>query len=52
MLIEEDKMRLISPQKIDLSDNELNEFICSYKKVMENEKLKVVLSENIKSYEY
>ncbi|AIY78838.1 DUF3867 domain-containing protein [Clostridium botulinum] len=52
VLIEEDKMRLISPQKIDLSDNELNEFICSYKKVMENEKLKVVLSENIKSYEY
>lgn len=52
VLIEEDKLRLISGKKIDLSDNELNEFICSYKKVIQDEKLKVILSENIKTYEY
>ncbi|AOR24241.1 DUF3867 domain-containing protein [Clostridium taeniosporum] len=52
ILIEDDKMRLISEKKIDLSDNELNEFICSYKKIIENKKLKVVISENIKLYEY
>ncbi|SFC76671.1 DUF3867 domain-containing protein [Clostridium uliginosum] len=52
VLIHEQKMRLISYQKIDLTDNELNEFICSYKKVIEDKKLDVILCENIKSYEY
>ncbi|GAA0078367.1 DUF3867 domain-containing protein [Clostridium sp. CTA-5] len=52
ILIENESMRLISYKKIDLTDNELNEFICSYKKVIKDKKLDVVLSENVKSYEY
>ncbi len=41
-----------SKQKVDLSDNELNEFLCSYKKTVEEQMLKVSICENIKEYDY
>ena len=52
VLLENEDVILISEKNIDLNDNELNEFLCSYKKVIEDKKIQIVLCENIKSYEY
>lgn len=52
VLIENEEVFLISEKTIDLNDNELNEFLCSYKKVIEDKKINIVLCENIKSYQY
>lgn len=52
ILLENEDVILISEKNIDLNDNELNEFLCSYKKVIEDKKVKIVLCENTKSYEY
>ena len=52
ILLENEDVILISEKNIDLNDNELNEFLCSYKKVIEDKKIQIVLCENIKSYEY
>ena len=52
ILLENEEVILISEKNIDLNDTELNEFLCSYKKVIEDKKIKIVLCENIKSYEY
>ena len=52
ILLENEDVILISENNIDLNDNELNEFLCSYKKVIEDKKIQIVLCENIKSYEY
>lgn len=52
ILLENEEVILISEKNVDLNDNELNEFLCSYKKVIEDKKIKIVLCENIKSYEY
>lgn len=41
-----------SEGKIDLTDVELNEFLCSYKKVIDGRSLKISLCENTKEYEY
>lgn len=38
--------------KIDLNDIELNDFLCSYKKVVGDKSLKISLCEDIKEYEY
>ena len=43
---------LKSPGKIDLADNELNEFLCSYKKTVENDVLKISLCEDTREYDY
>lgn len=52
VLLENAEVILISEQHIDLNDNELNEFLCSYKKVIEDKKINIVICENIKNYEY
>ena len=52
VLLEKEDVILISEKNIDLNDNELNEFLCSYKKVIEDNKIQIVLCENTKSYEY
>ena len=49
---EGEKVNLISERNIDLTDNELNEFLCSYKKVIEDKPIKIVICENAKDYEY
>ena len=47
------KVVLISSKmKVDLADNELNEFLVSYKKLLEDEKLQIRISENYIEYEY
>ncbi len=52
VLLESENVILISEKNIDLNDNELNEFLCSYKKVIQDRKIQIVLCENIKGYEY
>ena len=52
ILLENEDVILISEKNIDLNDNELNEFLCSYKKVIDDKKIKIILCENRKSYEY
>ncbi|WP_294374813.1 DUF3867 domain-containing protein [uncultured Clostridium sp.] len=52
VMLEGENVLLVSSKNIDLADNELNEFLCSYKKVLEDKKVKIVLCENTKSYEY
>lgn len=49
---EGERVHLISEKNIDLTDNELNEFLCSYKKVIEDKPVKIVICENAKNYEY
>jgi len=41
-----------SKKKVDLADNELNEFLVSYKKLLEDEKLQIRISENYLEYDY
>ncbi|MBA5850288.1 DUF3867 domain-containing protein [Clostridium sp. cel8] len=50
--INDDKILLKSSGKIDIKDLDLNEFLCSYKNVMENKKLKIYISENVRTFEY
>ncbi|MFW2488221.1 DUF3867 domain-containing protein [Clostridium chromiireducens] len=52
IFLENEEVFLISEKNIDLNDTELNEFLCSYKKVIEDKKINIVLCENTKSYEY
>ena len=35
-----------------LTDNELNEFLCSYKKLLDDKQIKILICENVKNYEY
>ncbi|EJO5347594.1 DUF3867 domain-containing protein [Clostridium botulinum] len=43
---------LKSSKNIDLKDNELNEFLCSYKKLFDDKKLSITVCENITNYNY
>lgn len=52
ILLDKEDVILTSEKSIDLNDNELNEFLCSYKKVIEDKKIKIILCENTKSYDY
>ena len=52
IIVEEDNVVIQSEGKIDLSDLELSDFLCSYKKVREEKPLNIRLCENIKKYNY
>lgn len=52
IFIENEDVILKSPGKIDLADLELNEFLCSYKKVLEDKSLKISMCEDVKEYMY
>ena len=52
IITEDEKVILTSQGKIDLSDIELNEFLCSYKKVVNDKNLNITICENVKEYEY
>lgn len=52
IFMSDDKIIIKSFKEIDLRDNELNEFLCSYKKLIEDKALNIELCENIKSYNY
>lgn len=52
ILTDGEKVILTSEGKIDLNDIELNEFLCSYKKVIDDKSLTITICENVKEYEY
>ena len=52
IILHEENVILKSNGKINLQDNELNEFLCSYKKVIKDKQLKISICENEKIYEY
>ncbi|MEY7998746.1 DUF3867 domain-containing protein [Clostridium sp. Mt-5] len=52
VFINEEKVILKSQGKINLQDPELNEFLCSYKKVVKDKKLQISLCENVGTFEY
>ena len=51
IIIDKEVVTLISEKSINLVDAELNEFLLSYKS-MYNDKIKVVICENCKEYDY
>lgn len=51
-MLQEENVILKSYGKIDLADNELNEFLCSYKKVVNNKMLNISICENASTYLY
>lgn len=52
IILEEDNVILKSAAHINLQDVELNEFLCSYKKVIKDKTLNISICENIGSYQY
>lgn len=52
IVLDENKVLIISDKKISFSDNELNEFLCSYKKLLNGKNLNITLCEKSSSYEY
>ncbi len=52
IILQDENVILKSYIKIDLTDNELNEFLCSYKKVRDNKMLNVSICENSTTYLY
>ncbi len=52
IITDNENVILTSEVKIDLNDIELNEFLCSYKKVVEDKNLIITICENVKEYEY
>lgn len=52
IVVEEDNVIIQSQGKIDLTDIELSDFLCSYKKVRGDKTLSIKLCENVKKYEY
>lgn len=52
IILNEEKVILQSSEKIDLNDIELSEFLCSYKKLIEDKTLSIKVCENVKSYDY
>ncbi|ENZ02336.1 DUF3867 family protein [Clostridium thermobutyricum] len=52
VVLEGVNVTLLSEKTVDLTDNELNEFLCSYKKVVGDKQLNVTICSNINSYPY
>lgn len=52
IILSNDKVTLQSSLKIDMNDLELNEFLCSYKKIRDEKPLSITICENINRYDY
>ena len=52
IFMDEHNVFIKSEGKVDLADNELNEFLCSYKKTLNEDKLKVNICDYCKEYDY
>lgn len=50
--LEEENILIKSEKDINIQDNELNEFLCSYKKTLENKTLNIELCSNTNKYNY
>lgn len=52
IIIDDINVIIESSKKVDLDDTELNEFLCSYKKVKDDNTLKIKVYENVNQYDY
>lgn len=52
LLIDGKDIIIRSEGKVSLEDNELNEFLCSYKKVNNDDMINISIFENVKTYNY
>ncbi|WP_297633431.1 DUF3867 family protein [uncultured Clostridium sp.] len=52
ILLQEENIIILSEKEVDLNDTELNEFLCSYKKVIENKTLNITIAGKNSSYPY
>lgn len=52
IILKEEKVIIQSTGKVDLNDLELNEFLCSYKKVVNDKTLSISVCEDVKTYDY
>lgn len=52
ILLEKENVTIIGEGIVDLGDSELNEFLCSYRKMFEGKRLNVSISSNTKTYDY
>lgn len=52
ILLDEHNVVIRSQAKVDLADSELNEFLCSYRKTLNDDKLKIVICDYCKEYDY
>jgi len=52
VILQDENIILKSYGKIDLTDSELNEFLCSYKKIVNNKMLNISICENASTYLY
>ena len=52
IIMDDENVILKSSKNIDLTDNELNEFLCSYKKLLKDKPLNVSIYENSTNYIY
>lgn len=52
IVLEQENIILKSCGKINLQDIELNEFLCSYKKTIDDKQLSIHICENVNIYEY
>ncbi|HEY5524450.1 MAG TPA: DUF3867 domain-containing protein [Clostridium sp.] len=52
IILEDDNVIIQSQGTVDLADNELNEFLCSYKKVRNDKILSIRVCADMKKYDY
>ena len=52
IVLDEENVLIYSEGKIDLADLELSDFLCSYKKLRDNQVLQIKLCENTSDYQY
>ena len=52
ILLDDHNVIIRSKDKVDLVDTELNEFLCSYRKTLNDDKLKVIICDYSKAYDY
>ena len=52
ILLDDHNVIIRSEGKVDLVDIELNEFLCSYRKTLNDDKLKVIICDYSKAYDY
>jgi Protein of unknown function (DUF3867) len=52
IIMEDENIILKSEKHIDLNDNELNEFLCSYKKLVNDKDINISICENTTNYIY
>ncbi|MGG7078070.1 DUF3867 domain-containing protein [Clostridium sardiniense] len=52
IILDKEYVTIVSEKSIDLNDTELNEFLCSYKKMVDGNTLKITMCQNSSIYDY